>query len=96
VAVTGDDHLRLADRADELAWFDGDRAYMKMVDGHCGALVVDVASRRFVCGAYETRPETCRGLARGSGACRGEIATKRERPLMALAGRARVRGRDET
>ena len=65
----------------------GLRAYMKMVDGHCGALRVDVATRRFVCSAYATRPETCRELARASGACRGEIAAKRERPLMALGRR---------
>ncbi len=87
MTVTGDDHARLAERADELAWFDGNRAYMKMVDGHCGALVVDAATSRFVCGAYETRPETCRELARGSAACRGEIATKGERPLIALGRR---------
>ena len=87
MAVTGDDHARFAERAEELAWFDGNRAYMKMVDGHCGALVVDAATSRFVCGAYETRPDTCRDLARGSGACRGEIDAKRERPLMALGRR---------
>ena len=84
VSVTGDDHARLGERADELVRFDGNRAYMRMVDGHCAALRIEKASGQFVCGAYETRPQICRDLARGSGACRGEIATKRDRPLLAL------------
>jgi hypothetical protein len=58
-----------------------------MIDGHCGALAIDIVSGRFVCGAYETRPQACRDLERGSGACLGEIATKSERPLLALARR---------
>lgn len=84
VRVSGDDHARLAERADELAWFDGDRAYMRMVDGHCGALAIDAETGQFVCGAYELRPDVCRELARDSDACHGELGTKRERPLVAL------------
>ncbi len=90
VSVTGADHARLGDRVDALVRFDGNRAYMRMVDEHCGALRVDSASSKLVCTAYETRPETCRDLARDSGACHGELATKEERPRLALArGRAR-------
>jgi Fe-S-cluster containining protein len=89
VEVTGADHARLGDRADELVRFDNTRAYMRMSDGHCGALAIDVRTGEFVCGTYDTRPQTCRDLARGSAACLGEIATKEERPLLAL-GRART------
>jgi len=85
VSVTGDDHLRLGDRADELVRFDGNRAYMRMADGQCSALRVLAGSGELVCSAYATRPQACRDLARGSSACQGEIATKRERPLIALA-----------
>ena len=90
VRVSGDDHARLGERADELVWFDGNRAYMRMVDGHCGALRVQVHSGEFVCDAYETRPQVCRDLARGSGACLGEIATKALRPLLALSKSSRA------
>jgi uncharacterized protein len=84
VRVSGGDHARLAERAEELVWFDGNRAYMRMIDGHCGALTIEVASGRFVCSAYATRPQICRDLARGSSACRGELAAKSRRPLLAL------------
>jgi hypothetical protein len=84
VRVSGRDHARLGERADELVWFNGNRAYMRMVDGHCGALRIEVSSGAFVCDAYATRPEVCRELARGSGACLGELTTKALRPLLAL------------
>jgi len=93
VSVTGDDHARLGDRTDELVWFAGNRAYMRMVDGHCAALHVEAASGHMVCSAYTTRPQTCRDLARSSGACLGEIEGKHERPLIALGvsrGSARI------
>jgi Fe-S-cluster containining protein len=90
VTVTGDDHVRLAERAEELVRFDGNRAYMVMVDGHCAALHVAHDSGQLFCSAYLTRPEACRDLARGLPACLGEIATKSDRPLLALAlGRAK-------
>lgn len=92
VTVSGDDYARLGDAAAALVRFDGIRAYMQMRDGHCGALVVDVVSGRFVCGAYAERPQTCRDLARGSGACRGELTTKGDRPLLALGRARRERG----
>lgn len=84
VRVTGDDHVRLGDAAEALVRFDGNRAYMHMIDGHCAALRIDKIAGELFCSAYETRPQTCRDLARGSGACKGEIATKQDRPLLAL------------
>jgi uncharacterized protein len=85
VRVTGDDYARLGQRAEELATFDGHRAYMRMADGHCASLRVEPRSGELVCSAYETRPQACRDLARGSGACLGEIASKGARPIRALA-----------
>lgn len=82
--VSGDDYTRLSQDADSHVAFIGNRAYMKMVDGHCGALRVETDTGRFVCTVYETRPQTCRDLARGSSACEGEIATKAARPVSAL------------
>jgi hypothetical protein len=84
VRVSGDDHARLGDRTDALVRFDGIHAYMRMVDNHCAALAIDPLSGQFVCDAYDTRPQTCRDLARGSRACAGELATKHDRPLLAL------------
>lgn len=84
VRVTGADHARIGARADELTHFDGNRCYMNMQDGHCSALVVDLAERRFVCSIYEDRPSTCRDLGRGSPACEGERHEKRERPLLLI------------
>jgi Fe-S-cluster containining protein len=84
VRVTGRDHARLGHRAQELVWFDENRAYMRMVDGHCGALRIEPVTGRFSCSTYETRPDVCRDLARGSGACRGELEAKALRPLVAL------------
>jgi len=88
VRVTGDDHARLGARAPELVRFEGNRAYMRMVDDHCGALRIEPGTGRFVCSAYQTRPDVCRELERGSGACRGELETKGMRPLIEL-GRLR-------
>lgn len=87
VRVTGSDHARMDDRADELVHFTGNRAYLNMIDGHCGALRIDVVTRELVCMAYAIRPDVCRDLTRGEPTCLGEIAEKSERPLIAL-GRA--------
>ena len=84
VKVTGDDHARLAERAEELVSFDGVDAYMRMVDGHCSALRIETRTGTFVCSAYELRPQVCRDLARASGNCLGERDAKSERPLLAL------------
>jgi uncharacterized protein len=80
VPVDGADHARIGDQVDELTVFDGNRCYMRMSDGHCAALVVDVTTRRFVCSIYGARPAVCRELERGSPACRGELHEKGERP----------------
>ena len=80
VRVTGDDWTRLNDRADELAQFDGHRAFMRMRDGHCAALEVRATadgSQDFFCTIYERRPQICRDLARGSAECDGEREAKR-------------------
>ena len=82
--VTGDDHARMGERVENLVRFDGFRGYMRMVDGHCAALVVDDASGRWKCDAYAVRPQVCRDLARSSGECLAELDAKAERPLVAL------------
>jgi Fe-S-cluster containining protein len=68
VRVTGVDHARLSDDAERLCAFIGNRVYMRMVDGHCGALVCD-AQGLFVCSVYARRPGVCRELERGSPSC---------------------------
>ena len=72
--------MRLGERGDELTVFIGNRCYMKMLDGHCAALVIDLDTRSFVCSAYANRPEICRSLQRASPECAGEIHEKGERP----------------
>lgn len=39
----------------------------------------------FFCAIYERRPTVCRDLERGSPACEGELALKRDRPKRRLA-----------
>ncbi|HSC89433.1 MAG TPA: zinc/iron-chelating domain-containing protein, partial [Polyangiaceae bacterium] len=63
----------------------GNRCYMRLVDGHCAALIVDPSDRSFRCSVYERRPDVCRWLERGSGQCRADRHEKGERPLLALA-----------
>ena len=82
--VTGDDYARMGELAEGLVRFDGFRGYMRMADGHCAALVLDARAGRWLCGAYASRPQVCRDLARGSGACLAELDAKAERPLVAL------------
>jgi len=82
VAVTGDDYARLGDAAAGCVSFDGHRAFMRMSDGHCASLRLE--GGRFLCAVYGSRPTACRELARDSAACAGELATKGERPLLAL------------
>lgn len=84
VRVSGDDFERLGDEAGALTTFVGNRAYLRMVDGRCAALVVHEGPRRYVCRIYERRPSVCRALERGSPECLGEIATKGDRPPAAL------------
>lgn len=83
VRVRGEDYERLADRSDDLVAFVGNRAYMRMIDGHCAALEVLGPEGLFVCTTYPTRPQICRDLQRGSPECLGEIGRKGERPILA-------------
>ncbi|HWZ88923.1 MAG TPA: YkgJ family cysteine cluster protein [Polyangiaceae bacterium] len=78
--VTGSDHARLGEHAEALTLFVGNRCYMKMHEGHCAALVIDVSCGRFVCSVYDSRPSVCRELERGSPACHGELHEKGARP----------------
>jgi uncharacterized protein len=82
VRVTGDDYERLGAAAEELVHFVGNRAYMRLADGHCAALRIELEGR-FVCTVYEARPDACRELERGSPQCAAELYTK--------AGRAQAR-----
>ena len=75
VRLTGEDHARLGGRAAELSVFVENRAYMKMVDHHCAALIVG-SDGRLLCSVYEQRSAICRELERGSPACLGELALK--------------------
>lgn len=87
--MTGDDHRRLGDDADRLVEWIGNLAFMKLAgDGdvrRCAALLLDARSGTFACSVYENRPAVCRDLERGSGACRGELSAKGERPKRALS-----------
>src|ERR1700689_5418988 len=76
VRVSGDDHARLAERGDELARFDGNRAYRRMRDGDCASVRIEKQPRQLVCSIDDARPAVCRELPRRSSACRGEVATK--------------------
>ncbi len=82
VRVTGDDHERLGNAAEEFVQWVENRAYMRLAGGHCAALRIELAGR-FVCTVYETRPDACRDLERASPHCAGELFTK--------AGRAAAR-----
>lgn len=79
VRVTGDDWSRLGAQAEDVAQFIGNRAYMRMSGGHCSALAVSEGGTEFSCIVYETRPQICRDLARGSPQCAGEIALQAHR-----------------
>ena len=82
VSVNGVDWERLGGEPECVAHFIGNRAYMRMKDGHCAALEVRrtaAGSTVFFCTVYENRPQVCRDLERGSAECEGELATKGER-----------------
>jgi Fe-S-cluster containining protein len=78
VRITGDDYERLGEAVEEFVHFVGNRAYMRLADGHCAALRVELEGR-FVCTVYETRPDACRDLERESPRCAGELYTKHGR-----------------
>lgn len=83
VRVTGDDWARLGEAAERAAHFVGNRAFMRMRDGHCAALEVRPTTdgaAEFFCTLYERRPQICRDLARGSPECEGELMMKGRGP----------------
>ncbi len=84
VKVSGYDYSRLGNRAASLVTWRGNRAFMRLEDGHCAALVIDTQSGQFRCKIYDKRPEACRALARGSGECAAEREAKGDRPPVAL------------
>ncbi len=82
IRVSGADWTRLGGDAERLARFVGQRAYMRMEDGHCAALQISNPRGRppvFFCSIYEKRPQICRDLRRGSMECEGELTTKAHR-----------------
>jgi uncharacterized protein len=89
VRVFGCDFDRMDDRARAFTHFIGNRAYLRLDEGHCAALVVGADGPSFVCSIYEMRPDVCRSLERGSGACRSDRHEKAERPLLAVANLVR-------
>lgn len=89
--VTGADWERLGVEAERVAHFIGNRAYMRMSDGHCSALDVRASAdgtREFFCTVYAVRPQVCRDLERGSPGCEGERAMKGARVDAAASGPA--------
>jgi hypothetical protein len=98
IRVFGVDCDRMDGRARAMTHFIDNQCFMRIEGGRCVALVIETGERqgansgaRFLCSIYEQRPDCCRALERGSGACRGERHEKRERPLIAVA--ALLRGR---
>lgn len=82
VRVLGDDWERLGEDAETVAHFIGYRAYMRMSDGHCAALVARTVAdgqREYFCTVYDRRPQVCRELARGSPQCAAERELKHDR-----------------
>ena len=92
--VTGDDHARLGDDAESLVTWIGNTAFMRLEVGgssqaarglgRCAALAIDPVLGTFTCSIYARRPQVCRDLERGAGGCRGELASKADRPPRAL------------
>ena len=78
----GDDWSRLGGAAERVAHFIGQRAFMRMSEGHCAALAIRRTAEGapdFFCTLYDRRPQVCRDLARGSPECLGELAAKQAR-----------------
>jgi hypothetical protein len=79
VRLGGADWSRLGAAAERVAHFIGNRAYMRMADGHCAALELRVGAHgalEHFCTIYEQRPQVCRDLARGSPQCEAELVRK--------------------
>ena len=84
VRVFGSDWDRMGDRARALTHFLENRCYMQIQDGHCAALRIDPVARRFSCAIYDERPDACRALERGHGACLADLHEKADRSLLAI------------
>ncbi len=69
VRVSGADFARMGEVAGGLVAWSGNRAFMRMRDGHCAALRLDPVAGAFVCTVYERRPQLCRDYERGGAAC---------------------------
>lgn len=91
VRVFGVDADRMDERALGYTEFDGHRSAMRMENGRCAALVVDPDARRYTCAIYAMRPDVCRSLEPGSGACEADRHAKHERPLLAIEALLRAR-----
>lgn len=83
LAVLGVDSERMGRDAERWTESHNGRLYMRLQDGHCGALQI-TGDGRYLCSIYEKRPDVCRWLERGSGHCRGELKTKSDRARAAL------------
>lgn len=86
--VTGDDYERLGEEdAERWVVFDANQAFMRLTRtkgaSHCAALTID-SRGTFTCSIYDRRPQVCRDLERGGGACEGERATKHDRTRRVL------------
>jgi Fe-S-cluster containining protein len=85
VRLLGDDWSLLGPEAERWAWFEGNRAYLRMEAGHCAALAWghDPGSGevRFHCSIYDRRPTLCRELGRGSPECEAERERKQTEVL---------------
>jgi uncharacterized protein len=89
VQLSGEDWARLGAEAERVAHFIGNRAYLRMQNGHCSALETRAApdgSALYFCTVYERRPQTCRDLERGSSQCEAERLLKGERTEGFAAG----------
>jgi Fe-S-cluster containining protein len=87
VRVSGKDWSRLGPATNRVAHFIGNRAYMRLVGGHCAALRIGrdlTGNLAFFCTVYENRPEICRNLDRGSPACLAELELKAGRAEIAI------------
>jgi Fe-S-cluster containining protein len=84
VRVFGVDTDRMDERAMGFTGFIGNKLFMRMDGGRCTALAIDPNARTFSCSIYEMRPDVCRSLGRGTGACRADFETKRDRPDVAI------------
>lgn len=85
VRVFGVDLDRMTEADEAALRWDENRCFMRLEQGHCAALGVDAATGRFGCTIYERRPDVCRSLERGTGACRAEHEAKAGRPDVLLA-----------